>query len=51
MRLNVNGSIFCTKTEKKYFEDNELSERFDECSVFFLKRPINVDSHMCKVTN
>jgi hypothetical protein len=49
MRLNVNGSIFGTTNENKYFEENKFSERFGERSFFYIKRPINVDSHMYKV--
>ena len=45
------GPFFAQKTKKEYFEENELSERFDECVFFYIKRPINVESHMYKVTN
>ena len=51
-RLNINGSIFfCTKNKEIDFEENKFNERFGECSDFYIKRPINVESHMYKVTN
>ena len=46
MRLDVNGSIFCTKDEKIDFEENKFNVRFGECSVFDVKRPINVESYV-----
>ena len=51
MRLNINGSIFCTKNEKNDFKEQKFNERFDERSFFYIKRPINVESHKYKVTN
>jgi hypothetical protein len=50
MRLNVDGSNFCTKNKKITFEEKKFGERFGECSFFYIKRPINVDSHTYKVT-
>ena len=47
-RLNINGSIFCTKN--KYFKEKKFNERFGECLVFYIKRPISVESYMYKVT-
>ena len=44
------GQFFHTKNEKKYFE-KKINERFGECSFFYVKRPINVESHMYKITN
>ena len=53
MRLNVNGSIFFGKKMKKNdFEEKKVNvRRFGECSFFYIKRPINIESHMYKVTN
>ena len=31
-RLNINGSIFCTKN--KYFKEKKFNERFGECLIF-----------------
>ena len=46
------GPIFCTKNEKIDFEENKFNERFGAFSGFFyIKRPINVEFHMYKVTN
>ena len=45
------GPFFRTKNEKIDFEEKKFNERFGECSVFYIKRPINVESHMSKVTN
>ena len=42
---------FCTKIKKIYFEEKQFSERFCGCSYFYIKRPINVESRMYKVTN
>ena len=41
---------FLYKRRKKYFEENKVNERFGEC-FFYINRPINVESHMYKVTN
>ena len=49
--IKVDGSISFTKNEKNDFEENKFDERFGECSVFYIKRPINVESNMYKVTN
>ena len=35
------GPFFAQKTKNEYFEENELSERFDECvCVFTSKDPL-----------
>ena len=44
------GPIVCTKNKKVDFEEKKFIERFGECSFFYIKRPINVESHMYKVT-
>ena len=44
------GPIFVLKTKKITFEEKKFGERFGECSFFYIKRPINVDSHTYKVT-
>ena len=42
------GPIFCTKNEKKYFEENEFNERIGECLGFITsKDPITL-SVICK---
>ena len=53
MRLNINGSIFLHKKNKNNdFEENKSNEWFVKCSGFFYtKRPINVKTHIYKVTN
>ena len=45
------GLFFCTTNEKIDFEENKFNERFGECSFFYIKRPVNVESHMYKVAN
>ena len=40
MRLNFNGSIFFTKKEKKFFEENKFNERFGEGSFLHQKNPL-----------
>ena len=38
------GPFFCTKNKKqKDFEEKKFNLRFDECSFFYIKRPINVE--------
>ena len=44
------GQFFHTKNDKKKFE-KKFNESFGECSFFYIKRPIKVESHMYKVTN
>ena len=44
------GQFFHTKNEKKYFE-KKINERYGECSFFYIKIPINIESHMYKETN
>ena len=45
------GQLFCIKDDKNDFQENEFSERFDECFFFTSKDPLNnVESHMSKVT-
>ena len=51
MRINIIGSIFLYKIQKNDFKENEFNEKFGECSLFYTKRPIRVESHMYKVTN
>ena len=46
------GQVFCTKYKIIHFEENKFNERFGEClGFFYIKRPINVESHMYEVTN
>ena len=45
MRLNINVSIFFTKNEKKYFEENKC-ERFGEYSFFLHQKTHYVETHM-----
>ena len=40
------GPFFVQKNEKIKFEEKKFCERFGECSFFYIKRPINVESHM-----
>ena len=44
------GPFFVQKT-KNDFEENKFKERFGECSLFYIKRPINDESSMYKETN
>ena len=45
------GPFFCTRNEKNDFKENKFNVKFGECLfVFYIKRPIKVESHMYKVT-
>ena len=47
MRLNVNGSIFCTKNKKIDFEENKFNERFGDCSYLLHQNTrYNDESHV-----
>ena len=50
MGLKVDMSIFYTKNEKNDHEEKK-NVRFGECSVFYIKSPINFESHIYKVNN
>ena len=50
MRLNVNRLIFLQQT-KFDFEEKKFNVRFGDCSFFYIKRPIKVESYIYKVTN
>ena len=51
MRRNVDGSIFCTKKRKKHILKKANSIKGLASVWFFkIKRHINVESHMYKVT-
>ena len=42
-------TFFVQKNEIKWNEENKLNklnERFEECSVFYIKRPIDVKTHI-----
>ena len=47
----VMGPFFVQKTKKIDFEEKKFNVRFGECSFFYIKRPINIESHTYKVTN
>ena len=52
MRLNVNGSIVLYKRPKKLIlKKINLMKGLVSVQFFYIKRPINVDFHMYKVTN
>ena len=44
------GPFFLLKKQKNDFEENKFNERFGESLFvsFYIKRPINIESHMYK---
>ena len=44
------GPIVCTINKKVNFGEKKFIEKLGECSFFTSKEPINVESHMYKVT-
>ena len=45
------GPFLCAKIGKIDVEENNFNKKFGTCSFFSIKRPIDVESHMYKVTN
>ena len=45
------GPFVCKVNEEINLEENKFNERFGEFSFFYIKRPINIESHIYKVTN